>query len=87
LRVSLARVASVLSLLALVGCGSHSREARKPDVRKPDTTRRPLRSASPSVVAIPGGAGHLTAMAPPSNSDLRALMKVVPIGTPVVISA
>jgi hypothetical protein len=60
LRVSLARVASVLSLLALVGCGSHSREARKPD-----TTR----------------------LAPPSNSDLRALMKVFPIGTPVVISA
>jgi hypothetical protein len=71
LPVSLARVASVLSLLALVGCGSPSHDARKPDTRKTDTTRSPLRGASPSVVAIPGGAGHLAAMAPKKGLTLR----------------
>jgi hypothetical protein len=71
LRVSVARVAVALSLLALVGCGSPSRAAREPDARTPGTTRKPVRTARPSVVAIPGGAGHLAAMAPKKGLTLR----------------
>lgn len=69
--MSLARVASVLSLFALAGCGSPSREAHRPDTRKPGTTRPPVQTASPSVVAIPGGTGHLAAMAPKKGLTLR----------------
>jgi hypothetical protein len=96
LRVSLARVAFVLSLLALVGCGSPSREAREPAARKPDTTRRPLPTASASVVAIPGGTGHLAAMAPkqgltlrdrPNGSVIAHLKPTTAWGSPTVVWA
>jgi hypothetical protein len=71
LPVSLARVAAVLSLFALAGCGSPSREAHRPDTRKPGTTRPSVHPASPNVVAIPGGTGHLAAMAPNKGLTLR----------------
>jgi hypothetical protein len=63
--VSLARVAPVLCLFAVIGCGSPARDARRPD------TRPAVRTASPSVVTIPGGAGFLAAMAPKNGLTLR----------------
>jgi hypothetical protein len=74
LPVSLARVASVLSLLAFAGCGSSSHEARTPGTRTLDTppdSRPAPRTASPNAIAIPGGAGHLAAMAPKKGLTLR----------------
>lgn len=63
--MSLARLATVLCLFPLAGCGSAT-----PDVRhdRPRMWRQ-----------------RLTLRA--FDRDLKALMKVVPIGTPVVISA
>jgi hypothetical protein len=70
LSVSLARVTPVLCLLAVIGCGKSAPDARLPDARKPDT-RPAVHTASPSVVAIPGGAGYLAAMAPKNGLTLR----------------
>jgi hypothetical protein len=65
LPVSLAWVAPFLCLFAVVGCGSPARDARKRD------TRPAVQSASPRVVAIPGGTGFLAAMAPKQGLTLR----------------
>jgi len=70
--MSVARVTAILSLVALLGCGSSS----PPSERSAATPTEPVASRAPShartsSVAVPRGRGHLAAMATSRGLTLR----------------
>jgi hypothetical protein len=64
--MSLARLVPLLPCIALIGCGAATHAATAP------VHHAAPASAAPAAIRIPGGSGHLAAMAPKDGLILRA---------------